>query len=77
MNKITYDFKREPSKYNPRLIWHISFYLNDEHLLCSHYFKTRKDANTYLVNCVREGRAGFPIGDRMSYATYTKREGSL
>jgi hypothetical protein len=77
MNKITYLFKRVPSKYNTRLIWHLSFYLENEHLLSSHYFKTRKDANTYLVNCVRTGRAGFPIGDRISYASYSKREGSL
>jgi hypothetical protein len=77
MNKITYDFKREPSEYNPRLIWHINFYLNDGHLLSSHYFKTKKEATTYIQNCIREGEAGFPIGGRMSYASYTKREGSL
>jgi len=77
MNKITYLFKRESSKYNTRLLWHVSFYLNDEHLLCSHYFTTKKEATTYIQECIREGRVGFPIGDRKSYASYSKREGSL
>ena len=70
MNKAYYTLKRETSKYNKYMKWHLEYFREDGSLLSSEYFKTKNAATISLNNAVLRGQQGFPIGDRLSFTNY-------
>ena len=69
-NKGFYEIKRETSKYNKYMKWHLIFYREDKSMLASEYFRTEKEARASVEHSIWRGAQGFPIGNRMSYTSY-------
>jgi len=74
INKVYYTIKRETSKYNKYMKWHLELYHEDKSLLSSEYCKTRKLAQNIIDRAIDRGRKGFPIGNRLSYSEYFEME---
>ena len=71
-DKAYYTLKRETSKYNKYMKWHVQYYRFDKSLLSSIYFKTRKLAQYNIERSISRGSHGFPIGNRMTYTSYSE-----
>ncbi len=65
-----YEFKRETSKYNKYMKWHVVYYLDDKTPLASDWFRTEREAQESIEKAIYRGKAGFPIGEMMSYTEY-------
>ena len=70
MNKAYYTIKRETSKYNKHMKWHVEFYRDDKTPLASEWFKTQKQAQWCIDHSIWRGKQGFPIGNHISYTEY-------
>ena len=77
MNKAYYTLKRETSKYNKYMKWHVEYYRDDKTLLASDWFKTQKAAKQNIELSIYRGKKGFPIGDRMSFTEYEELDPDL
>ncbi len=69
-SKVFYTIKRETSKYNKYMKWHLELFREDKTLLSSEYTKTQKEAKRIIERAVNSGKRGFPIGNRMTYTNY-------
>ena len=69
--KVFYTLKRETSKYNKYMKWHVEYYREDKTLNASEWFKTRKEAKQNIDHSIWRGQKGFPIGNSMSFTEYT------
>ena len=70
-NKAYYEIKRETSKYNKYMKWHVIYYYDDtKNVLSSMYFRTEKEAKYDVDHSIWKGKEGFPIGNRISYTDY-------
>jgi len=70
MNKAYYTLKRETSKYNKYMKWHVQYYRYDKTPLASNWFKTQKEAQYHVDHSIWRGKQGFAIGDRISFTEY-------
>ena len=69
-DQVYYEIKRETSKYNKYMKWHLLLYREDKTLLSSMYHKTRKAAERDVDNSILRGKEGFPIGNRLYFTEY-------
>ena len=70
METVFYEIKRETSKYNKYMKWHVSMFREDKSLLSSEHFKTQKEAISSIDRAKWRGQRGFPIGDKLFYTNY-------
>ncbi len=71
-NKAFYQIKRETSKYNKYMKWHLELFRENKTLLSSEYFRTEREALASIERSKQTGKEGFPIGDHLSYTDYTE-----
>jgi len=61
ISKAFYEIKRETSKYNKYMKWHLIEHL-ETGSICSNYFKSKNQC----LNYINKSREPLPIGDRIS-----------
>ena len=74
MDKIYYQLKRETSKYNKYMKWHLSYFREDKSLLSSDWFRTEKSAQSAIELANWNAKRGFPIGDKIIFYEYLPLE---
>ena len=62
---IYYEIKRETSKYNKYMKWHLISYSNDNRMISSEYYKTKKQAYQSIKK-----ESKLPVGDRILITQY-------
>jgi hypothetical protein len=69
-NKAFVSLKRETSKYNKYMKWHVEYFRDDMSPLASQWYKTQTQAEQAIETSIWKGQKGFHIGNRISYTEY-------
>lgn len=70
-DKRPYELRRETSQYNKYMKWRVIFYYSiGGTILASDYFRTRREAEYRIERMIRQGKEGFPIGNKIIYSDY-------
>jgi len=69
IQKVEYEIKRETSKYNKNMKWHLIYYSDLGKR--SEWFKTEKEAKKHVKNSIERGKEG-KFGTYMEYIKRNK-----